>query len=157
MRIDARNHRERWTTIALCIALLTLLATLGACGGDSGTSCEPQPVETYAEPEPAYSPEPAWQLVTTTSGTGGSYPTVEAGSKALGEAADAKAESEPFGLAGGDVELRWTAEGEDGLMYLSVASRQPAPGAPAAAASVGRRAPFLRGRPQRPLRGGAGA
>ena len=90
------------------------------CGGDSGTSCEPQPLETYAEPEPAYSPEHTGQLVTTMSGTGGSYPTVEAGSKALGEAADAKAESEPFGLTGGDVELRWTAEGEDGLMYLIV-------------------------------------
>ena len=133
MRVDAGNRRERWTTIELCIVLLTLLVTLGACGGGSGTSYEPQPVETYVEPEPAYSPEPVetyvepepayspeptGQLVTTMSGTGGSYPTVQAGSDALGTAADTKAESESFSLSGGDVELRWTVEGEDGLMYL---------------------------------------
>jgi hypothetical protein len=54
------------------------------------------------------------------SGTGGSYPTVEAGSEALGEASDAKAQSESFYLPGGDVELRWTVDGQEGLMYLIV-------------------------------------
>ena len=90
------------------------------CGGDSGTSYEPQPVETYVEPEPAYSSEPTGQLVTSMSGTGGTYPDMETAMNVLGDAADTKAESEPFLLSGGDVELRWTVEGEEGLMYLMV-------------------------------------
>ena len=119
---------RRWPTITLCLGLLSILITAGACGGTAETSHDSEPAGTLAEPEPAYTPEPTWQFVTAVSGTGGSFPTLEAASDALGKAANTKAESDRFHLSGGPVKLKYRVRGRDGLIYMMVAMENVATG-----------------------------
>jgi hypothetical protein len=62
------------------------------------------------------------------SGSGGSYPTRQAASDALGKAADTKARSERFTLSGGPIKLKYRVHGVDGRIYMMVAMENVATG-----------------------------